>query len=132
MLKIENTISEITLQTVEGYEGDAVNFSTPELLRFQTTLGNLHKAVPLAEFIYEDSEDPENPSEYLYKITAVDGRVWKQFIFDAQSDPNPLMNFKVNDLWRLNEFAPHREVRNAVVSLAYKYKVCYVKAEFIV
>jgi len=60
------------------------------------------------------------PKVFLYRIEAVDGRVWRQHItFD--SIPNPLMTFEVADAWRLTEFSNQRNVRNALVALVAAY-----------
>ena len=60
------------------------------------------------------------PKVFLYKIEAIDGRVWKQTItFDHMT--NPLMTFDLSDPWRLSEFSQQRGVRDAFVAFVGAY-----------
>jgi len=57
-----------------------------------------------------------DPPEYTYTFTSSDNRKWKQrIIFDAPT--NPIMNFDVDDYFRLSEFEPQRAVRAALIAL---------------
>lgn len=88
----------------------------------------IHKTVSLTRLVFELTLVGP-PAEFLYKLIAVDGRVWKQTIkFDNPT--NPLMTFSVVDLWRLSEFSSQRTLRNNLIALVQKYpsleKIVYV------
>ena len=82
------------------------------------TFGSL---LPLSKlsFIRQSAEGVE-PKVFLYKIEAVDGRIWKQVITFDQA-PNPFMTFDVADPWRLSEFSGQRTLRNALVGIVPRY-----------
>jgi len=78
-------------------------------------LADMNAAGPsLAEFLLDRREPPSN--RFLYRITAVDGREWKQFIhFDGST--NSPQTFDVNPPWEPSEYVRHRPVRNAALAL---------------
>jgi len=79
----------------------------------------LHAAVPMDRVVFTRAVIGP-PLEFGYNIFAVDGRNWHQHLtFDVM--PNPKMNFVVNDLWRLTEFAAQRSLRNILVSFVGVY-----------
>ncbi len=60
------------------------------------------------------------PKVFLYKIEAVDGRIWKQVItFDSAADPH--MTFDVADPWKLSEFSGQRTLRTKLVAMVSAY-----------
>jgi hypothetical protein len=76
----------------------------------------LHAHVPIVE-LFVDLKDALL-KKYLYRITALDGRLWKQFLY--MTDPVGL-TFDVADIWSEHEFVPHRGVRATVVAILQSY-----------
>ena len=81
-------------------------------------LRKMHAHVPIAE-LFVDWKAPT--SRYLYRITAADARVWKQYLYPAPNPDNVGMTFDVPDVWQMHEFVPHREVRDVVLAILTKY-----------
>ena len=73
----------------------------------------MHAIVPLTRVQVNATDLPATPADY--KITAVDGRIWRQKLLDATTDPP--MTFTHNDAWKLSEFEAHRAIRDAAVDL---------------
>jgi hypothetical protein len=63
----------------------------------------LRAAINISEVLV-DLKDATS-RKFLYRITAVDGRVWKQFLYVPDASDSS-MTFDVPDAWELSEFAP--------------------------
>ena len=70
----------------------------------------LHVATPLTRFI--GKRHPMNALVYMYTFDTEDGRTWNQ---DISFEDGVRMTFDVEEYWKLEEFVPHREVRNEFV-----------------
>lgn len=87
---------------------------TADLFALFRQLCDMHAGTPLSEFLLDKREPPAG--RFLYRITAADGREWKQYLhFDGSADS--IQTFDVNPGWRPSEYVRHRPVRNAVLSL---------------
>lgn len=87
----------------------------------------LHAAAPLTKFdVDRDAVDLEL---YDYRFEAMDGRKWKQTI-RVPSGSEAVMTFDVSDGWKESEFALHRPVRSACISLARNFGVVQVKCRW--
>jgi hypothetical protein len=79
----------------------------------------LYEAVPLSKI--EFTQSPGEPTEFEYKIEAVDGRIWTQVITFAQwpePDTDPPMTFDVPEGWRRQaEFQYHRDLRTHLIAM---------------
>ena len=63
-----------------------------------------------------------NPPEYNYAMTTPNQRKWKQkILFDLPADPS--MSFDVDDMFRLTEFTPQRDVRQAMCNLVVSHEL---------
>lgn len=78
----------------------------------------LRAAVAISEVFVDLKDSPLR--KFLYRITADDGRVWKQFLYVPDSNDSS-MTFDVPDAWELAEFAPHRDVRDKTIEILRKY-----------
>lgn len=91
---------------------------TPVINDIMRAARALNAVVPLGKL--KLTQDANEPTEYEYEFTALDGRKWQQR-FRADSI-DPLMNFDVSDYWRVSEFAAHRPVRDLLVGLIMSHK----------
>lgn len=79
---------------------------------------------PLTELLWKRVPGSD-PHEYRWELNAADGRRWRQRIVFENTNPNPNapgMTFNVDDhdpdpMWHESDFAPFREVRQAVIEL---------------
>ena len=79
---------------------------------------SLHAAVPLASFAFATPAG-EYPDGYDLRFLTQDGREWHQvLLFNARVS----MNF-ATDFFTLEEFVPHREVRDRLVALVRTYRL---------
>jgi len=86
--------------------------------QLQVLLEGVNKIINLDKMVFELITT--SPLKFLYRLIAVDTRIWKQDIhFDSPS--NPLMTFNVIDEWRLSEFSSQRTLRNLLISFVNKY-----------
>lgn len=82
----------------------------------------LHAAVPLKEFSVMFDVD-----HYVYHIETKYGRVWGQWL---RTEPPAAMTFNVPDYWRLDEFVPHRLVRDTVFLLIQHFFVTHIRITY--
>ncbi len=69
-------------------------------------------------------------TDYIYKITTTDGRVWDQdmSILDAMLDINLVkMNFNVVSMFTTAEFSPWRELRDMILKLVLQNQLVKLK-----
>ena len=105
---------------------DALSPSAPpfgDVLKLVRQLGDLYAAVSLSEFKVD--QDATDPTKFSYRMTAVDGRVWKQDLLVGV--PDTAMTFDVPDSWTLSEFVPNRVVRDTVDVLLRQAGVTKIK-----
>jgi len=95
--------------------------------KFWTALWLLHDKVPLARFDFAPLG-----TDYEYKFTAADGRLFPQVIRpDAALPDDPPMSFGPSGFFRqAAEFAYHREVRDRVVEMMVHHGVTKIKVEW--
>ena len=79
---------------------------------FKTAQG-LHTVVPLVQIEVKPVDGV--PNTYRYDFEAQDGREWKQ-VLDFTDSQEAAMTFDVPDCWKMSEFRPHRELREAVIT----------------
>lgn len=87
----------------------------------------LHSAAPLTKF--DVDRDPLDLALYDYRFEAADGRKWKQTL-RIPAGSEAVMTFDVADGWKESEFALHRPVRSASISLARNFQVQEVKCRW--
>ena len=106
--KLDITCNEIGLKV-----------DTPIVSQTVKAARDLHAAVPMG--ILTVVKDVATTNEYRYSMTAIDGRKWKQrFRMDAA---DALMNFNIDDYWRLTEFIIHRNLRDLLIAILWSYNV---------
>jgi len=66
-------------------------------------------------------------SEYKYTFETQDGRKWKQTIRVYPTLNTSTMSFNVADLWRVDEFADGRPIRDLLITLSKQYGIVSVK-----
>jgi hypothetical protein len=81
--------------------------------QFMTDIYAMHAVVHLASFRVTLT-DPVSGC-YSYRITAADGREWRQNLYIQPG--GDFMTFNITDLWRLEEFAQQRPMRDTVFRL---------------
>jgi hypothetical protein len=112
-----------------------LNFTATDSDRLMGVLEMFNSVVPCTLLTFKQVSDPGiEPKVFMYKIEAIDGRVWKQHItFDNLGDP--FMTFEVIDPWRLSQFSNQRNVRNTLVALVSAYptleKITYTYSDVV-
>ncbi len=106
-LELKDATREITVET-----DTQLDMLAERARAFAAAVEVLHAAIPLASFLGQRTVG--NPLLYTYSFVTRDGRVWNQTI-NFQNGVS--MTFSVPDGWRLEEFVPHRAVRDAFVLL---------------
>jgi len=78
----------------------------------------LYKTTPLTEFNVHKISGT-NPQEHHYGFILQDGREWSQILRVSNQHPqnNTVMNFAIPDFFSLDEFLPHRALRDYIVKL---------------
>ena len=67
-----------------------------------------------------------------YSFDTNDGRKWKQqLIFAQYPDLNPKQTFDVQDGFALNEFTPHRLIRDIIIRLLNDYGLVDIKIDVV-
>lgn len=97
---------------IEYDSNDILTVVNPPVQRFIKALVELNKKVELAFFAVKTIAGSPN---YTYQFIGKDGRQWNQEL-DATAEPDS-MNFDVPDFFTLEEFTPHRAVREHVFTL---------------
>lgn len=99
---------------VDGY----LAMGDPIITTLRDHIDALHQAAPLASL--EVTRQPGG--EYVYEFETADGRTWSQELTVATTRPlqDSTMTFDVPDPWKLDEFKPHRALRDTVILIAAK------------
>jgi hypothetical protein len=111
----------LTLE-ISGNIGMVIN--DPNALALLNALLMMHSFTTVSKFRCSIEDSSQN--RYSYKIELSDGRQWKQDLYMRADDV--YMTFSVSDLWKLNEFEKHREIRNYVIALLKERQIYYIKA----
>lgn len=109
---------EITdpLKTVEIATVTPITSSDGWVAGLIKQLDDLNAVVPLTSFLF----DGLSGDQYQYEFIAQDGRQWHQ-VLTIPGSTEAAMTFDVPDPWLKSEFAGHRPIRDAVISLAEQY-----------
>jgi len=101
----------------------------PLVQRVSSQLHDLNIATALNSFKTE--RVPGQPLIYNYDIFTNDGRHWSQkFTFVPAAHNEPAMTFSVPHYWRLIEFLPHRDLRDAIFLLVRNLGLVRVEATY--
>lgn len=111
-VNIKNTFIDVDI-TSDNYLG----YDNQEMLELLKMYKVMNSIVPLARI-----DCKKTGSDYDYKITARDGRVWEQ-TFNITPGQEPKMTFNVDSEWKLSEFSLGREPRNKLITLIEKYGI---------
>lgn len=118
-------------RTVEFVADDSVAVNDPVIRSVQDELARLNLAIALTEFTFEHTGTSGTEYTYTYEWEATDGRVWSQIlVFTGDGDTNPRLGFGFTDTFHLDEFAPHRAVRDAAVKARNDRGLTLLKVEW--
>jgi len=120
----------ITIQAAEG--PGYVPVASGHVQSLLALVERLDQKVPLSRLRFVVAPPGDNPARYLYRINAIDGRVWSQFItFASATDRDPAMTFNVDPGWRLSEFELQRDLRIAIIDCHVVYKTHTLDIELV-
>lgn len=103
-----------------------LRISSSQIQDLWTSLDAMHDVVAVKEFSWKRND--ADLTLYDYQFTLVDGRRWNQTIRFV--DGTAFMTFDVVAEWSLEEFTPHRRVRDSVISLRNRYGLFFVEARW--
>jgi hypothetical protein len=97
----------------------------PDVLELFHRLTSLSQATPIASFDVAKLTG----NDYKYEFAFKDGRTFKQTLRIPSNAPAS-MNFNVGDYFLVNEFAPHRTLRDWIVYCVQTHKLISIGATF--
>ena len=118
-VELKDTASKIEIETDKPLAALA-----DQVRAFAAAMNILNAAVPLASFL---GARTMNPLIYSYTFTTIDGRTWAQAL-DFQDGVK--MTFNVPVGWRLEEFVPHRAVRDQFVLMVRDFDLVKVAVTY--
>jgi hypothetical protein len=89
-------------------------------------LAALRAAIPLASLLIKQTA----PEEYRYEFTSMTGKAWKQMLRVPADGSEASMTFDVEQYWKVSEFTPHREMRDAVINAIRLYKLTKIEGSW--
>ncbi len=109
------------------FESDlALSPGSPQFQELMQAIEEMHRVVPCQTFEFNRSAG--DPALHSYEIVLADGRRWNQTLRFAPDRIS--MTFTVSDEWTLEEFVPHRAVRDAVIHLQRGFGLSKVEARW--
>lgn len=98
---------------------EAMNVMDPAITALLEFAQALHVAVPLKSVVVAETA---TKGVFTYEWQTVDNRVWKQ-VLNVKDGAEPTMTFDVSSAFKLEEFKPHRSLRDHVVELLHRRAV---------